>query len=148
MKKFLPIAAAVFACWLPLPGGPVNARAEMETSEADTGKSSDEIVTRPRLRPIPFKSVVSSVDSEGRNFRMGKKKLRLVLITPETRFLFIDGRPATVKDLYAGAEIRGSTRKRESGELEAVTVKIGAKRLNAELYPEGKPTRGEEAGED
>jgi hypothetical protein len=97
-------------------------------SEAPNKAPDNSIVTRPKLaRAVPFKSVVFSVDPEGRNFRMGKKKIRLVLVTPETRFFRNDGRPATVHDLIPGTEIRGSTKKRDTGELEAATVKIGPK---------------------
>jgi hypothetical protein len=136
--KALPYAAAFLALAL-LPLSPWATAAE----PASEGTGSEEIVTRPKLRALPFKSVVYSVDAEGKSFRMGKKKIRLVYVTPETRFLRSDGSPAKVGDLTPGTEIRGSTRKRENGELEAVTVKIGPKMTAVQ-----QPVREEEEDSD
>ncbi len=132
MKAFSTVAVLLALALLPLSHLPAAA----ESSAASSETTNEDIVTRPKLgRAVPFKSVVFSVDPEGKNFRMGKKKVRLVYVMETTRFLKSDGSPANVTDLKPGVEIRGSTRKRDTGELEAVTVKIGPKNTKPYDFP-------------
>ena len=129
MKALPHLLVLLAMALLPLnPALAERAGASLEEKEEAATTTDEEIVTRPKLaRAVPFKSVVFSVDPESKSFRMGKKKIRLVHITPETRIIWNDGRPATFEDLTPGTEIRGSTKKRDTGELEAATVKIGPK---------------------
>ena len=129
MKVFPHLLVLLATAVLPLnPAIAERAGAALEEKEEAATATDEEIVTRPKLaRAVPFKSVVYSVDPEGKSFRMGKKKIRLVYITPATRIIWNDGSPATIEDLKPGVEIRGSTKKRDTGELEAATVKIGPK---------------------
>ncbi len=81
-------------------------------------------------RAYPFRSTVFSFDPGSRSLRIGKKRIRLLNIVPETRLIHeLDGTEATVEDLIIGTEIRGSYRKRADGELEAITIRIGAREL-------------------
>lgn len=78
-------------------------------------------------RPLPFRSVILSVDPSAPLFTMGKRKIRIVHITTATRFLRVDGEPATFEMLEPGLEVRGSARKLAQSEWEAVSIKIGSK---------------------
>jgi hypothetical protein len=122
MKGFSPFRALLFALFavltwpaLPVPG----------LAASEPPASATPLPAKPR--PYPFRSVVVSADPAAQTFQMGKKKIRTVHINPATRLLKSDGTPATFGDLTAGAEIRGSVRKRPDGELDAVSVKIGPK---------------------
>ena len=78
-------------------------------------------------RPLPFRSVIHTVDPSVPLFTMGKKKIRIVHVTSATRFTRVDGEPATFEMLEPGLEVRGSARKLAQSEWEAVSVKIGSK---------------------
>jgi len=78
-------------------------------------------------RPLPFRSVVVSVDAAARTFRMGKKVIRQVHVLPTTKVMQGDGTPGVFETLATGVEVRGSVRKRADGDYDAVSVKIGPK---------------------
>ncbi len=113
---------ALFACTAP--HAFAQAGAPLPTASATPAKTETDA---KNARPLPFKSVVVSVDPVGRSFQMGKKKIRVVHVVPATRLTLSSGAPASFGDLRPGMEVRGSTRKLPSGELEAVSVKIGPK---------------------
>lgn len=134
MKKALLFTALLALSFSPLPAQDVTAEQSPKVGGLQT-----EVITDPtpepeappttkRPRALPFRSVVHSIDEEHRAyFRMGKTRLRRVHIQPDTRFLLASGEPATAEDLRVGIDIRGSYRKRDDGDYDAVTIKIGAK---------------------
>lgn len=78
-------------------------------------------------RAIPFHGMISAVDQKAKSFTIaGKEKSRIFKITDKT-VLTKAGAAATMKDVVANEEIRGSYWKMADGTLEAKTVKIGPK---------------------
>jgi hypothetical protein len=76
-------------------------------------------------RPIPFHGMISAVDSSAKTFTIaGKEKSRVFKITDKT-VLSKAGNPATMKDVVANEEVRGSYWKQADGSLEAKSVKLG-----------------------
>jgi len=76
-------------------------------------------------RAIPFHGKIASVDASAKTFSIaGKEKTRVIKITDETK-ITKQGAAATMTDLAADEEVRGSYWKKEDGSLEARTVKLG-----------------------
>lgn len=80
-----------------------------------------------KARPFPFQNTVVSVDKTARTFRMGKKTVHQVHVSPEIKVLKGDGTPATFEEIVVGMEIRGSATKRADGDYDVVSLKIGPK---------------------
>ena len=78
-------------------------------------------------RPLPFHGKISAVDQKAKTFTIaGKEKSRVFKITDKT-VLTKASAPATMKDVVANEEVRGSYWKMADGTLEAKTVKLGPK---------------------
>jgi hypothetical protein len=75
-------------------------------------------------RVVPFHGMVGSVDQKAKTFTIGKEKSRVFKVTDKT-VLSKGGAPATMKDVVANEEVRGSYWKATDGTLEAKTVKLG-----------------------
>lgn len=76
---------------------------------------------------VPFHGMISAVDAKARTFTIGgKEKARVFSVTDKTVFTK-GGNPATMEDVVANEEVRGSYRKNANGTIEARTVKIGPK---------------------
>lgn len=118
MKTLPLLLAALLAVALP---------AIPEVRAADPAAATPVTAATPKPRPLPFQSVIVSVDPASRSFRMGKKVIRRVYVLPETRITQGDTVPAAFEALTPGLEIRGALRKRADGDYDAVSVKIGPK---------------------
>ncbi len=69
--------------------------------------------------------MISAVDAKAKTFTIaGKEKSRVFMITDKT-VLTKAGNSATIKDVVANEEARGSYWKHADGTLEARTVKLG-----------------------
>ena len=76
-------------------------------------------------RSIPFKGMIASVDMKAKTFTIaGKEKSRVFKMTDKTVFMK-NGAAATMKDVAANEEARGSYWKEADGSLEARSVKLG-----------------------
>ncbi len=76
-------------------------------------------------RSIPFRGKVASVDASAKTFSIaGKETTRVIKITDQTK-ITKQGADATMKDIVADEEVRGSYWKKEDGSLEARSVKLG-----------------------
>jgi hypothetical protein len=76
-------------------------------------------------RSIPFHGKIASVDASAKTFSIaGKEKTRVIKITDETK-ITKQGAAATMTDLAADEEVRGSYWKKDDGSLEARSVKLG-----------------------
>jgi hypothetical protein len=76
-------------------------------------------------RAIPFHGMISAADQSAKTFTLaGKEKARVFKVTGQT-VLTRAGAPATMKDIVANEEVRGSYVKTADGSLEARTVKLG-----------------------
>lgn len=79
-------------------------------------------------RPLPFQSIIATAPDTHGVFEIGKKKKRTLHLTERTKLWHGDGTtPATAADLLVGVEIRGSLRRLDNGEYEALSLKIGPK---------------------
>lgn len=77
-------------------------------------------------RSIPFHGKIASVDATAKTFSIaGKEATRVIKITDQTK-ITKQGVDATMKDVVADEEVRGSYWKKEDGSLEARSVKLGA----------------------
>lgn len=80
-----------------------------------------------KARAIPFHGMISAVDAKAKTFTIaGKEHSRVFKITDKTTVTKA-GKPATMKDVVANEEARGSYWKVMDGSLEAKTVKLGPK---------------------
>ena len=71
--------------------------------------------------------MISAVDQKAKTFTIaGKEKSRVFKVTDKT-VVTKAGAPATMKDVVANEEARGSYWKTTDGTLEAKTVKVGPK---------------------
>jgi hypothetical protein len=104
------------------------ARAKKDASPAADASASVAATTSPTAkteRAIPFHGMIASVDAKTKTFTIvGKGKSRAFKITDATK-LMKSGNPATMKDVVANEEVRGSYWKAADGNLEAKTVKLG-----------------------
>ena len=83
-------------------------------------------VSPAKERAIPYRGKIASVDGSAKTFTIaGKEKSRTFKITDRTTMTKA-GQPATMKDLVADEEVRGSYWRLDDGTLEAKTVKLGA----------------------
>jgi hypothetical protein len=88
-----------------------------------SGPSKTTAPAKAKRNSYPFSGEIETYDGKTLTLK-GKKKARLLLITPETR-VRKDGAPAKLKD---GEFVSGSARKNNDGKEEAVTVNLkGAK---------------------
>ena len=80
-----------------------------------------------KARALPFHGMISAVDAKAKTFTIaGKEKSRVFKVTDKT-VLSKAGKAATMKDVVANEEVRGSYWKLTDGTLEAKTVKLGPK---------------------
>lgn len=100
------------------------ATASPAKTAADTTNTTTD-AAKPRA--IPFHGVISAVDQRAKTFTIaGKEHSRVFKITDKT-VMTKAGAPATMKDVVANEEVRGSYWKVMDGTLEAKTVKLGPK---------------------
>ena len=76
-------------------------------------------------KAVPFHGMISAVDQTAKTFTIaGKEKSRVFKVT-DTTVLTKAGGPATMKDVTANEEVRGSYLKAADGSLDAKVVKLG-----------------------
>jgi hypothetical protein len=94
-------------------------------STAGSTATTEKAATKKMNRAVPFRGKIASVDATAKTFSLaGKDSTRVIKITDQTRIMK-QGAEATMSDLSADAEVRGSYWKKEDGSLEARNVKIG-----------------------
>ena len=97
-----------------------------KTAPADTTTAADTTATT-KVRAIPFHGTISTVEQTAKTFSIaGKEKTRVFKIM-DTTVITKAGAPATMSDIVANDEVRGSYIKAADGTLEAKTVKLGPK---------------------
>jgi hypothetical protein len=97
------------------------------SSASDTSADGDAYpgTSSRKAHAIPFRGVIASFDDKARTFTLaGKESARSLKIT-DTTVITKGGQPATMKDIVANEEVRGSYYKMSDGSLEARTVKLG-----------------------
>ena len=111
----LPMRSDAKAKASPSPDAESSAASTSDTSAAAGGK----------MRATPFKGMISSVDDKAKTFTIaGKENSRALKITEKT-IITKGGQPATMKEVVANEEVRGSYYKMSDGSMEAKMVKLG-----------------------
>ena len=78
-----------------------------------------------KTRATPFKGMIAAVDDKAKTFTIaGKENSRVLKITDKT-IITKGGQPATMKEVVANEEVRGSYYKMPDGSMEAKIVKLG-----------------------
>ena len=156
---------AAFACYAPLatiaakisPAPSPSVSPSPKTKSSPSPKTSPSPSAKPSphptvSRPLPFHGKISAVDQKAKTFTIaGREKSRVFKITDKSA-LTKAGAAATMKDVVANEEVRGSYWKMADGTLEAKTVKLGPKtdaekaadekhkKKKAETSPEASPS--------
>jgi hypothetical protein len=114
---------AVVAIYLPMrsdgkaKGSP---SAEAESSAASSAEASP-----AKMHAAAFKGMIASVDDKAKTFTIaGKDTSRVLKITDKT-IITKGGQPATMKEVVANEEVRGSYYKMPDGSMEAKVLKLG-----------------------
>jgi len=95
--------------------------------KATTSPAANTTTDANKVRAIPFHGMISGVDQKAKTFTIaGKEHSRVFKITDKTTITKA-GNPATMRDVVANEEVRGSYWKVTDGTLEAKTVKLGPK---------------------
>src|SRR6266516_3430339 len=77
-----------------------------------------------KMRATPFKGIIAAVDDKAKTFTIaGKENSHVLKITDKT-IITKGGQPATMKDVVANEEVRGSCYKMSDGSMEAKLVKL------------------------
>ena len=147
--RFLTACTAALACCLPFaaigatkksasptPSPMASASPKTKASPTPKTKASPTPQASPaantttdatKARAIPFHGMISGVDSKAKTFTIaGKEHSRVFKVTDKTT-LTKAGKPATMKEVVANEDVRGSYWKVMDGTLEAKTVKLGPK---------------------
>ena len=97
------------------------------TPKTSSSPAANTTTDASKVRAIPFHGMISAVDQKAKTFTIaGKEHSRVFKVTDKTT-LTKAGNPATMKDVVANEEARGSYWKLTDGTLEAKTVKLGPK---------------------
>ena len=97
------------------------------TPKATSSPATNTTTDPTKARAIPFHGKISGVDQKAKTFSLASKEHpRLFKITDKTTMTKA-GKPATMKDVIANEDVRGSYWKVTDGTLEAKTVKLGPK---------------------
>lgn len=112
----------------PSPMASASPKTKASPTPKTTSSPAANTTTDPnKARAIPFHGMVSAVDQKAKTFTIaGKEHSRVFKITDKT-VITKAGNPATMKDVVANEEARGSYWKVMDGSLEAKTVKLGPK---------------------
>jgi len=122
------LAFAAGAAPKPSPSPMPSASPKTKATPKTTNSPAPNTTTDPsKARAIPFHGMISAVDQKAKTFTIaGKEHSRVFKITDKT-VMTKAGKPATMKDVVANEEARGSYWKMSDGTLEAKSVKLGPK---------------------
>lgn len=123
------------------PSPKATAAPKTKTSTSPAAKTTTDTT---KARAIPFHGMISAVDQRAKTFTIaGKEHSRVFKVTDKT-VLTKAGAPATMKDVVANEEARGSYWKLTDGGLEAKTVKLGPKTDAEKAADEKRKTKKKE----
>ena len=104
---------------------PANKTTTADKTTAAEKPTTAEKTTTTKVRPIPYHGTISTVEQTTKTFTIaGKEKTRIFKIM-ETTVITKAGAPATMADIVANEQVRGSYVKAADGSLEAQSVKLG-----------------------
>ena len=144
LTNFLVIGAfcAVVAVCLPSRS---DAKAKGSPSpEAESSAASSAEASPARMRATAFKGMIASVDDRAKTFTIaGKDTSRVLKITDKT-IITKSGQPATMKEVVANEEVRGSYYKMPDGSMEAKVLKLGPLTETEKAEREARKAKREE----
>jgi hypothetical protein len=118
--QLIPVCIAALAL-----SAPAALQGAEKKSPAPSTKTAPPAAKDKTERAIPFHGMISAVDQTAKTFTLtGKEKARVFKVTDKT-VLTKAGAPATMKDVVANEEVRGSYVKAADGSLEGRIVKLG-----------------------
>jgi hypothetical protein len=130
-KNLLIIGAffAIVVTCLPLNTGAAPKKAfpspDASSSAAADTSPATAVTASGKMRATPFKGMIAAVDDKAKTFTIaGKETSHSLKITDKT-IITKGGQPATMKDVVANEEVRGSYYKMPDGSMEAKIVKLG-----------------------
>lgn len=142
MKRKLPFItiACLAACALCVT--PAFAKGKKSPApEASASPAASASSTDKPARPIAYHGRIASVDAGAQTFTIGKRTIK---VTDETKITKNDA-VATMADIVADEQARGSYWKKADGALEAKTVKLGAKAASSKPMPDAQKKESSEA---
>lgn len=102
-----------------------SAKSKATASPAPAASAAPMMDKTAKVRSIPFHGKIGTVDANAKTFTIvGKEKTRVIKITDQTK-ITKQGADATMKEVVADEEVRGSYWKKDDGSLEARSVKLG-----------------------
>jgi hypothetical protein len=113
---------AVVAICLPMRDGKAKGSpsAEAESSAAPSVGASP-----LKMHATAFKGMIASVDDKAKTFTIAGKDTSRVLKVTDKTIITKGGQPATMKEVVANEEVRGSYYKTQDGSMEAKVLKLG-----------------------
>lgn len=127
MKTKLPLLIGVCLTALTLSAAPGLMAKGKQSPAPEAAASAPPAETAKPPRAIPFHGKVASVDTRAKTFTItGKTSSRVFKITKTTEIMK-GGGSATMAEIMADEEVRGSYWKKSDGSLEAKKVTIGPK---------------------
>jgi hypothetical protein len=106
----------------------VSAAGKKTTDSAATASASPTASMAPAKRGVPYRGKIASVDTAAKTFTITTKKgeSRVFKMTDDTKYMK-DGQPATMADVVADQDVRGSYMKGDDGSMTAKSVMLGMK---------------------
>jgi hypothetical protein len=80
-----------------------------------------------KAKAIPFRGKLAAVDKEAKTLKIGD---RIFHVTSATKIMKA-GKPATLDDAMIGEDVGGQYRAIDGGKIEALSVRLGAKPVDA-----------------
>ena len=100
----------------------------IHAQDMNTNAPSNQTTAPKGHNAIPFHGKVAAVDIKAMTLTV---KSRTFQITSETK-ISKDGQPATLSDGTVGEPVRGTYKKTDAGELDALSVQFGAKQKTSD----------------
>jgi hypothetical protein len=93
--------------------------------EAESSAALSAEASPAKMRATAFKGMIASVDDIAKTFTIAGKDTSRVLKVTDKTIITKGGQPATMKEVVANEEVRGSYYKMPDGSMEAKMVKLG-----------------------
>jgi hypothetical protein len=114
------------------------------SAEAESSAASSVGASPAKMHAMAFKGMIASVDDKAKTFTIAGKDTSRVLKITEKTIITKGGQPATMKEVVANEEVRGSYYKMPDGSMEAKVLKIGPLTDAEKAEREARKARREE----
>jgi len=110
-----------------------NTKTPAKTEAASSAKKVEKPVAE-KTSSLPYQGHIVAVDKTAKTFSIGKKEVRVFSVNDATKVTKGEA-AATLNDLAVGDKVTGAYNKAADGKLEAVSVKIGKDKAQADVAP-------------